>query len=74
MSYLKFVEVKFKSKTKEWQVTNLGGGVLGSIEWCGTWGKYCFFPMQDTFYDFNCLMEIAELIKTKMSKRSQYVS
>jgi len=72
MSYLIF-EHKGKSdsgKTDRWVVKNsLSNFIIGWIEWYGPFRKYAFSPVNGTTFDANCLIEIAEFLKTEMAKR-----
>jgi len=49
-------------KTKKWIV--IGSGIeLGSISFFGRWRKYCFYPNENTLFDYLCLNEISGFCK-----------
>lgn len=53
-------------KTKIWQLTNVKyGAATGFVKWHGAWRKYCFFPLDDTLFDWDCLRLIAEFCEAK---------
>lgn len=35
---------------------------LGSISWYAQWRKYCFYPLNNTIYDYSCLDEIGRVL------------
>lgn len=53
-------------KTKVWVVVNtMYGIVTGWIQWHGAWRKYCFFPANETLFDWDCLRLVADFCETK---------
>jgi hypothetical protein len=57
-------------KTKVWRVTDIGGGLLGTVKWYAPWRKYAFWPEYQTIYEQDCLRQISTFIdeETKMHK------
>jgi len=48
-------------KTDLWQVaTNDDNEVIGLVKFWPAWRRYAFFPEADTFYEQNCLWDIAD--------------
>lgn len=58
-------------KTKIWEVMNTStDAVLGRVKFLGAWRKYVFTPItsQQTWFDANCLREIADFTESETSK------
>lgn len=63
-SFLEFIEVKVDLKTKIWIVNNKHHKIeIGKVKWAGNFRKYAFFPDVNTFYDANCLEQLAAFCK-----------
>jgi hypothetical protein len=61
-------------KTQGWEVVNTdNSSLLGYVEWFGRWRKYAFRPLSLTFYEQDCLREIAEFVElqTTMHRSAQ---
>lgn len=58
-TYIRFVELDPKPKTRVWAVTTLDDAMLGTVSWYGPWRKYAFHPQPLTVYESVCLVEIA---------------
>ena len=58
-TYIKFVPMKPKPKTKVWSVASNEGDMIGVVSWYGPWRKYCYSPHACTVYEQVCLREIA---------------
>lgn len=68
--YLKFVLVKFKSKTKVYAVVSVNhGDELGRIEWFSRWRQYCFMPHGMTVWNIGCLNDIQKFLDVLMISR-----
>ena len=68
--WIKFVSCpKRKRITNIWEVQSLMGAGIGSISWYSAWRTYAFFPYDDTIYEDDCLLDIANFIKEQMEKR-----
>ncbi len=59
-------------KTDVWYITGLkSGAYLGSVKWNGGWRKYTFSSSDNTFFDADCLREIADFCETETRKLRQ---
>jgi len=47
------------------------GDFLGDIKWFNKWRSYAFFPEEETIYEDDCLVEIADFIKKLMDERKK---
>lgn len=67
-SYITFVERSdHPPKTKRWNVVHIEREILlGVISWHGAWWKYVFHPEGSTFFDADCIKEIASFIDNEM--------
>lgn len=66
MTYIQFVPLPPKPKTKVWAVRPRDGSpAIGEVKWHGPWRKYCFFPAADCLFEQVCLREIADFITTE---------
>lgn len=75
-SYVEFVELSEKPKTKVYEVRNkTHGHHLGIIKWFGSWRQYCFFPANfptlSVVFSSGCLHDIEEFIKKLMEERKK---
>lgn len=64
--YIKIEEVGVSptGKTKVWLVVNEKKNfAVGYIKWYGGFRKYCFFPVNGTLYDSDCMQKIAEFLQ-----------
>lgn len=60
MSYINFIEIPAKNKTKVWKVFSvIGYCTLGQIQFRPQWRKYVFLPAEDTIFDKDCLLSVA---------------
>lgn len=61
---LEFI-LKEKSKSGKTNIyVVLSGEIeLGKISFFGRWRKYCFYPNNDTLFDYLCLTEISTFCK-----------
>jgi hypothetical protein len=56
-------------KTKIFEVITKEGRLgLGIVKWHGAWRKYCFFPAEQTIYEWDCLRDIAEFCQSETKK------
>jgi hypothetical protein len=46
------------------QPTKSSGFVLGRIAWYRPWRQYVFFPVEETLYNVDCLVAIADRVAT----------
>jgi len=68
--WIVFILVKEGDKTDIWHIcTKDLKEKLGEIKWFGRWRTYAFFPYQDTIYEDDCLIDIANFIKEEMNAR-----
>lgn len=49
--------------------SNIGGVYIGEIKWFSNWRKYCFFPYENSVWDYKCLNEILENLN-KINEKS----
>ncbi len=57
-------------KTQVWEITDTKENVLlGYVEWFGRWRKYAFRPLSFTYYEQDCLRDIAEFIELQTTVR-----
>lgn len=71
MSWIEFFEVEARSKlrTKIWKVATTDGATLGHVRWYSPWRKYVFVPVEGSFYEEDCLADIAKFCETATAKR-----
>lgn len=51
-------------KTDVFEVWNIfDGGSLGIIKWKANWRKYAFFPYFNSYFEQDCLRDIAKFIE-----------
>lgn len=75
--YIKEAPIEKGRKTKVFLVNSMGeNSFLGLIKWYSHWRKYCFFPAEQTIFEWDCLCDIAEFCKeqTKEYKINWYKS
>lgn len=62
--YLRFeilLKPSMRKVTNSWHVTNKNSSfVLGTVKWYSRWRQYCFFPVNNTVLNPDCLRVIAE--------------
>jgi hypothetical protein len=62
--YVQFVEDDLpKLKTRRWRVQSVIDALrknLGYVKWYGSWRCYVFFPFRDSFFEKQCLRDIAQ--------------
>ena len=71
--WIHFIEVEPKPKTRVWEVWSNPEGkseldaheLLGELAWLGRWRTYCFFPLQSTVFEQQCLRDIAEFCEER---------
>lgn len=57
--YFYIVKQKYRNrKTDVYHIFDYNTNFLGDIKWFPKWRTYCFFPYQDTVWDYKCLCEI----------------
>lgn len=55
-----------KIKTNIWAVLSIHETLpLGYVRWFSNWRKYCFFPLQSTIYEQDCLRDIANFCESQ---------
>lgn len=70
--HLLFKEGPSKPKTKTWWVVNKHSDThLGNIGWFAIWRKYAFFPNQETVFEQDCLIDIADFIENKTKEHKE---
>ena len=55
-------------KTDVWEVISQDKDNLGYIKFRGAWRQYVFEPTIGTFWNYNCLDQISEFLKTENKK------
>jgi hypothetical protein len=75
MKWITIIEIDNNGKkTKVWAVVkkeDVTGDVrssLGHIKWFGAWRKYCFFPLEYTVFEWDCLRDIADFCQEETKK------
>jgi hypothetical protein len=59
-------------KTSRWRVYNLTTDAhIGVVQWAPNFRKYAFYPFHDTYYDANCLEDIAEFVREQTVIRKE---
>lgn len=58
MSFLNFIEIGSKPKTKIISVQNNSNNEIAVIKWYAQWRKYCVFFNSETIFDSKCLNEV----------------
>ena len=41
---------------------------IGLVKWFGAWRKYCFFPIENTVFEQDCLRDIAQFIEEETKR------
>ena len=44
---------------------------LGLIKWHSAWRKYCFFPLENTVFEEDCLRDIARFMEEETKKHKE---
>jgi len=52
-------------KTKRWYVKTTDNTTLGIIQWFAKWRKYAFSPAYPTFFEEDCLRDIASFCESQ---------
>lgn len=59
-------------RTLVWDVINRSSHVkLGSIAWNAGWRRYAFYPAGNTFFEEDCLRDIAEFVERRSRRRDE---
>jgi hypothetical protein len=70
--YLIFVDTN-QPKTKKTKVIAIlnihHDDIIGEIRWFSRWRQYCFYPHNETIWNFDCLNSVNEVIKELMNER-----
>lgn len=70
--YIDFELMDSTGKTKRWQVVTADRThQLGSVHWYGAWRQYCFFPIQQTVFERQCLRDIADFCESETKKHRE---
>jgi hypothetical protein len=74
--WIRFKQIESPSpKTYRWAVINIRTGeTVGVVRWWGAWWKYCYFPIDGTLYDADCLRMISDFVDTQMRHRRSHSS
>ena len=70
--YIYFEFIENKPRTQVWECRDMSHKNLGIIQWRSAWRQYCFFPSDNTLYNNQCLLDIADFINQLMEKRRSY--
>ena len=55
-------------KTKTWAVWSVDSSVeLGEVRWYPPWRRYAFYPSNCTFFEMQCLRDIAAFLEQQTS-------
>lgn len=64
--WIEFREVPSQGATKRWDVvTSSDETFLGSVRRYSGWRRYCFFPDFGSFYEQDCLRDVADFIEAR---------
>lgn len=55
-------------KTKIFECSSKGTS-LGEIKWFDKWSKYCFYPVEFSLFDEECLCAVSSFIESLMINR-----
>jgi hypothetical protein len=70
--YLRFIEFEKKEKTRVIAVMNkYHEEVIGIIKWFSRWRQYCFFPVNETVWNINCLNDVNSVINMLADERKK---
>lgn len=59
-------------KTRLWNIMTVDGHYhIGQIKWFGRWRRYCFFPVDQTVFEQDCLRDIADFIEQKTKEHRE---
>lgn len=68
-TYARLVQDEIERKTRRWIICADDGEVeLGEVKWLGKWRCYCFFPLNDTLYEKQCLRDLANFCERKTTE------
>lgn len=69
----KYIEINLYAKGKKtniYDVCNKKTGLpLGAVQWHPAWRQYCYYPMEETVLNTDCMQYIIEFIKKLMEER-----
>lgn len=69
--YFDHIRTSPSGKTDIWHLITKNTKLhIGAVRWAGNFRKYAFYPLADTFYDSNCLRDIAEFLEHQMEVRN----
>lgn len=70
--YLRFIEFPKREKTRIIAVMNKHHEeVIGMIKWFARWRQYCFFPVNNTVWNINCLNDVNSVIMMLAEERKK---
>jgi len=70
--YLRFIDFPPREKTKVVAVMNKHHEeIIGMIKWFAKWRQYCFFPVNNTVWNINCLNDINSVITMLADERKK---
>lgn len=52
--------IKPGAKTRIFNVYNCNHKLLGHVKWWTSWRQYCFFPLDSSLYNTDCMYDLAE--------------
>ena len=55
--------------TLRWNIYATTGELLGEVRWCPRWRKYAFVPSNYTWFEEECLNDIARFLLSVKSRR-----
>jgi len=68
-TYAREANIMPKRKTNRWAICADEGEIeLGEVKWLGKWRCYCYFPLNDTLYEKQCLRDLANFCETKTAE------
>lgn len=72
--WIEFILSYKGEKTSVWFVSNAETKEkIGYVKWYGPWRKYCYFPIDQTVYEQDCLRDIANFIENATKEHRQKV-
>lgn len=64
--YIRFVDKgdSPSGKTKIWWVESVSSNkVLAAIKWFSAWRQYCFYPVADTIWNKECMLDVGTFLE-----------
>ena len=69
--YARLIPSVSDRKTSRWIICAYDGEIeLGEVKWLGKWRCYCYFPLNDTLYERQCLRDIASFCESRTTEHN----